>query len=123
MICLRSVRSWKSANNTRKENFFNMKIPKKIRIGGHDIIVDYVDRIPEDKLGQICLAEGKITIAKNFLDKKQSETSMVNTFIHEVTHGILDVMDDKLSYNEKFVSTFSSFLVDVVEEIVKTNKK
>ena len=48
---------------------------------------------------------------------------MVNTFIHEVTHGILDVMDDKLSYNEKFVSTFSSFLVDVVEEIVKTNKK
>lgn len=27
-----------------------MKIPKKIRIGGHDIIVDYVDRIPEDKL-------------------------------------------------------------------------
>ena len=100
-----------------------MKIPKKIRIGGHDIIVDYVDRIPEDKLGQICLAEGKITIAKNFLDKKQSETSMVNTFLHEVTHGILDVMDDKLSYNEKFVSTFSSFLVDVVEEIVKTNKR
>ena len=100
-----------------------MKIPKKIRIGGHDIIVDYVDRIPEDKLGKICLAEGKITIAKNFLDKKQSETSMVNTFLHEVTHGILDVMDDKLSYNEKFVSTFSSFLVDVVEEIVKTNKR
>lgn len=100
-----------------------MKIPKKIRIGGHDIIVDYVDRLPEDKLGQICLAEGKITIANNFLDKKQSETSMVNTFIHEVTHGILDVMDDKLTYNEKFVSTFSSFLVDVVEEIVKTNKK
>ena len=100
-----------------------MKIPKKIRIGGHDIIVDYVDRIPEDKLGRICLAEGKITIANNFLDKKQSETSMVNTFLHEVAHGILDVMDDKLSYNEKFVSTFSSFLVDVVEEIVKTNKR
>lgn len=100
-----------------------MKIPKKIRIGGHDIIVDYVDRIPEDKLGRICLAEGKITIANNFLGKKQSETSMVNTFLHEVTHGILDVMDDKLSYNEKFVSTFSSFLVDVVEEIVKTNKR
>lgn len=27
-----------------------MKIPKKIRIGGHDINVDYVDRLPEDKL-------------------------------------------------------------------------
>lgn len=100
-----------------------MKIPRKIRIGSHDIIVNYVDRIPEEKLGTICLAEGKIDIAKNFYDKKQSDTSMVNTFIHETVHGILDVMADKLSYNEKFVSTFSSFLVDVIEEIIKNNKR
>ena len=99
-----------------------MKIPSKIRIGGQDIDVCIVERIDEEKLGQICMAEGKMLIADNFSTKKQSETSKVNTFIHEVVHGILDTMGEtELSGNEKFVSTFSSFMVDVVEEIIKTN--
>ena len=99
-----------------------MKIPSKIRIGGQDIDVCIVERIDEEKLGQICMAEGKMLIADNFSTKKQSETSKVNTFIHEVVHGILDTMGEtELSGNEKFVSTFSSFMVDVVEEIIQTN--
>lgn len=100
-----------------------MKIPSKIRIGGQDIVICIVDHIEEEKLGQICMAEGKMLIAKNFSTKKQSETSKVNTFIHEVIHGVLDIMGEtELSGNEKFVSTFSSFMVDVVEEIVKSNQ-
>lgn len=99
-----------------------MEIPSKIRIGGQDIDVCVVDRIEDEKLGQICIAEGKMLIADNFSTKKQSETSKVNTFIHEVVHGILDTMGEtELSGNEKFVSTFSSFMVDVIEEIIKTN--
>lgn len=81
-----------------------------------------VDHIEEEKLGQICMAEGKLLIADNFSTRKQSESSKVNTFIHEVVHGILDTMgENELSGNEKFVSTFSSFMVDVIEEIIKTN--
>lgn len=100
-----------------------MKIPSKIRIGGQDVDVCIVERIDEEKLGQICIAEGKMLIADNFSTKKQSETSKINTFIHEVVHGILDIMGEtELSGNEKFVSTFSSFMVDVVEEIVKSNQ-
>lgn len=99
-----------------------MKIPSNIRIGGQDVDVCIVERIDGEKLGQICLAEGKMLIADNFSTKKQSETSKVNTFIHEVVHGVLDTMgENEMSENEKFVSTFSSFLVDVIEETIKTN--
>lgn len=101
-----------------------MKIPSKIRIGGQDIDVCIVDRIEDEKLGQMCVAEGKLLIADNFSTRKQSDTSKVNTFVHEVVHGVLDTMGEtELSGNEKFVSTFASFMVDVVEEIVKVNKE
>lgn len=101
-----------------------MVIPSKIRIGGQDIDVELAERLPEDRLGTVCLAEGKLLVARNFSDKKQSDTSMQNTFIHEVVHAILDTMgENELSRNEKFVSTFSSFLVDVVEEIVKADRE
>ena len=36
-----------------------MEIPGKIRIGGQDIDVCIVERIEGEKLGQICVAEGK----------------------------------------------------------------
>ena len=99
-----------------------MEIPGKIRIGGQDIDVCIVERIEGEKLGQICVAEGKMLIADNFSTSKQSESSKVNTFIHEVVHGILNTMgENEMSENEKLVSTFSSFLVDVIEEILKTN--
>ena len=99
-----------------------MKIPIKIRIGGQDIEVCIVDRIEDEKLGQMCVAEGKLLIADNFSTRKQSDTSKVNTFVHEVVHGVLDTMGEtELSGNEKFVLTFSSFIVDVIEEIIKTN--
>ena len=99
-----------------------MKIPSKIRIGGQDIDVCIVDRIEDEKLGQMCVAEGKLLIADNFSTRKQSDTSKVNTFVHEVVHGVLDTMGEtELSGNEKFVLTFSSLIVDVIEEIIKTN--
>lgn len=99
-----------------------MKIPSKIRIGGQDIDVCIVDRIEDEKLGQMCVAEGKLLIADNFSTRKQSDASKVNTFVHEVVHGVLDTMGEtELSGNEKFVLTFSSLIVDVIEEIIKTN--
>ena len=100
-----------------------MKIPGKIRIGGQDVEIRFVEHLENANLGHICLAEGLMEIADCFNDKKQSETSKVQTFIHEVIHGVLDTMgENKLSYNEKFVNTFSSLFVDVIEEIIKANK-
>lgn len=100
-----------------------MKIPNKIRIGGQDINISIKDRLDGDKLGTICLATGELNIAENFYNYKQCESSKINTFIHEVVHGVLDIMgENKLSSDEKFVSPFASLIVDVIEGIVKVNK-
>ena len=101
-----------------------MKIPNKIRIGGQDIVIEMPEHLPDNKLGDICVAGGKIRIAKKFSDNEQSETSITNTFMHEVVHGVLDTMGEfELSRNENFVSPFASLMVDVIEEIVKVNKE
>ena len=101
-----------------------MKIPSKIRIGGQDLNISIKDRLADEKLGTICLATGELEIAENFYNYKQCESSKINTFIHEVVHGVLNTMgENKLSSDEKFVSTFASLLVDVIEEIVKANKE
>lgn len=99
-----------------------MIIPDKIRIGGQEISVVKEERLDDNKLGTICVAEGVLRIADNFNNLQQCESSKINTFIHEVVHGILDTMGEfELSGNEKFVCTFSSLLIDPIEEIVKTN--
>ena len=101
-----------------------MIIPDKIRIGGQDISVTYEERHINNLLGEICVAEGVLRIADNFNNRQQCESSKIATFIHEVVHGILDTMGEtQLSGNEKFVCTFSSLLIDTIEEIVKANKE
>ena len=101
-----------------------MIIPDKIRIGGQEISVVNEERLDDNNLGEICVAEGVLKIACNFSNRQQCKSSKTNTFIHEVVHGILDTMgESELSGNEKFVCTFSSLLIDTIEEIVKVNKK
>lgn len=99
-----------------------MIIPNKIRIGGQDISVVIKERLDNNKLGTICIAEGILQIANTFNNIQQCKSSKFVTFIHEVVHGVLDTMgESELSNNEKFVSTFSSLLVDTIEDIVKAN--
>ena len=99
-----------------------MIIPNTIKIGGQDINVVNEERLENDILGDICIAEGTLRIADNFKNSKQCQSSKITTFIHEVVHGILDTMGEfNLSENEKFVCTFSSLLVNPIEDIVKAN--
>ena len=99
-----------------------MILSYNIRIGGQDINVVIKERLDNNKLGTICIAEGILQIANTFNNIQQCESSKFVTFIHEVVHGVLDAMgESELSSNEKFVSTFSSLLVDTIENIVKAN--
>ena len=99
-----------------------MIIPNTIKIGGQDISIVNEERLENDILGDICIAEGTLKIADNFNNRKQCQSSKITTFIHEVVHGILDTMgESELSENEKFVCTFSSLLIDPIEEIIKAN--
>lgn len=90
-------------------------IPNSFNVGGVRMNVNIVDKLPGGILGNCCLAKSTVNIARNFMDSdeisEQSKESMTNTFYHELTHCILDTMGEfDLSKNEKFVSTFSSFL-------------
>ena len=99
-----------------------MIIPDKIRIGGQEISVVKEERLDDNKLGTICVAEGVLRIADNFNNLQQCESSKISTFIHEIVHGILDTMGEtELSGNERFVCAFSSLLVNPIEDIVKAN--
>ena len=99
-----------------------MIIPNTIRIGGQDISVVNKERLDNDILGDICIAEGVLKIANNFNNRKQCQSSKITTFIHEIVHGILDTMgESELSGNERFVCAFSSLLVNPIEDIVKAN--
>ena len=90
-----------------------MKIPKKIRIGGQTIEVSQLNCIDGGKLGECRLGDGFIRIAEHFNGAKQSESSKVNTYWHEVTHCILDTMGrGDLSQDETFVSCFSGFITE-----------
>ena len=99
-----------------------MIIPNIIRIGGQDISVVSKERLDNNDLGTICIAEGVLQIADNFNNSTQCQGSKINTFIHEVVHGVLDTMGEfELSKNEKFVCTFASLLIDPIRDIIKAN--
>ena len=92
------------------------KIPSKITIGGHDIEIRNVSRCDNNALGECHLIEGYIEIADTFYkEQKQSESSKLNTFYHELTHCILQTMgEQELSANEKFVCCFAGFLTEAM---------
>lgn len=93
----------------------NVVIPKEYTVGGQVQKVSLVDSL-DGKLGTCCLGAGFVKIALNFNGEKQSETSMQNTFYHELTHSILDTMGrSDLSADEVFVNSFSSFLLEALK--------
>lgn len=92
------------------------KIPKSFTVGGQDIEVKEVDICEDSCIGDIILPQGEIQIAKYVTrGVEQSESSKLNTFLHELTHAILKTMGEyDLNANEKFVCTFSGFLTEAV---------
>lgn len=102
-----------------KKSSYN-KIPKKISVGGQELSIDMVDNIDGDFLGRCCLGGGFIQISHVFSKNvKQSDSSKRNTFFHEVIHAIFGTMgEEKLNANEKFVSSFSSFLTEAMKNAV-----
>ena len=91
-------------------------IPTKITLGGQEVEIRNVERCDGNAVGECHLFEGYIEIANTFSkDQKQSESSKVNTFYHELIHCILKTMgEDELNNNEKFVCCFAGFLTEAM---------
>jgi hypothetical protein len=91
-------------------------IPKSLHVGGQELEVRLVERCKNNELGTCCVAQGFIEIAEMYNREAIVVPSVqFNTFLHELTHAILDTMgENELSANEKFVNTFSSFLAEAI---------
>lgn len=99
-------------------------IPKNIRVGGQDIEVNIVENIPGQNCGDCDAVKGEIRIAKYVDDRKQSESSMFNTFVHECVHMVLSTMGEyDLSNNEKFVSCMAGFVSEIIRSIEGGNSE
>ena len=80
-----------------------LNIPKEIQVGGQKIKVDFCDELG-GKLGKCCAFNGFIKIANGIDGCLQTDSSKLNTFIHECVHLVLDTMGrGDLSGDETFV--------------------
>lgn len=103
----------------KNENLI-MYIPDQIQVGGQDVKVEFVETIEGGSLGECMLGSGYIKIANNAKGYSQTDTSKLNTFIHECVHAILDTMgESEMSSNEKFVNSFAGYATEIIRSIIK----
>lgn len=99
-----------------------MKIPKQVTIGKTKIKIDQPESLRVGKQpcrGCYDRADNSIDVAKKDVrGYKFDKDERSETFWHEITHAILHDMKNQLSYNEKFVTTFSQRL----DQAIKTAK-
>ena len=90
-----------------------MRIPKKFKLLGTTYKVVWDDqKMAKMNLYGLCdYGRSEITLStKDGLDNL-SKGKILDTFYHERTHAILDMMNEReLSANEKFVDVFSKLL-------------
>lgn len=107
----------------KNENLI-MYIPDHIQVGGQDVKVEFVETIEGGLLGECMISSGYLKIANNGKGYTQSNTSKLNTFIHECVHLILDTMGEgELSGNEKFVNSFAGYATEIIRSIIKQKEQ
>lgn len=98
-----------------------IKIPTRFEIGGRTIKIKHSERLIDEQCanGQVSYRNNEITIHKNTNGAKRPIDTHVETYLHEITHLILNMMEEhELRDSEKFVSVFSQYL----HQILKTSK-
>lgn len=96
-----------------------MELPKEVQIGGQVLETQICEELG-GRLGRCCCYNGYIKIAATIDGCVQTESSMLNTYIHECVHAILDTMGrGDLSQDEAFVSTFAGFATEGIVSILK----
>jgi len=84
-----------------------MKIPKKFKLCGQTITIEYSDTIIKDEQ-----AHGLSLFEKNkiILESKRNRERTEQTYIHELVHFILYNINNDLGGDEKFVDIFATML-------------
>lgn len=95
------------------------RIPKKVQLLGHTIRVSVVSKRVWDELCEDYDMDDAVGFWRiedhAIVLLRQPKSKLLHTFMHELTHAILDMMDDKLSANEKWVDRFSGLLAQAMD--------
>lgn len=90
-------------------------IPTSFQCGGITYEVKHVDKCTDFDYGNVQYSPSIIEIAdKTRIGDAQSESCKTNTFFHELVHTILNTMREDDLQNDRFVSTFASFLTEAM---------
>lgn len=87
-------------------------IPKTFSLGGRDYTVSLVDNhLIGTNVAYIDFPKCTVTIANQFKGTICTQDYKESTFLHELTHGILDTLGySKLSEDEELVEGFANLL-------------
>lgn len=108
----------------KKNENLAIYIPDQIQVGGQDVKVEFVETIEGGLLGECMISSGYLKIANNSKGYTQSNTSKLNTFVHECVHLILGTMgESELSGNERFVNSFAGYATEIIRSIIKQKEQ
>ena len=93
---------------------YQLIIPRYFDLGGHRIRVRVIEDTEHGKLGEWFPEENVIRL----WTKGRSHEVMVQAFLHELSHAILDVWSmPKHSSNEKLVDAFGQGLMQYLKTV------
>lgn len=98
----------------------NWSIPKQYQIGAHtrEVWKDPTLLRETGRYGEIDHVRGLIKIQSNNASLCSQESIDKDTFLHEVVHDILWMLDQReLNKDEAFVNTFASLLNQVISSM------
>jgi len=90
-----------------------MKIPKRFKLFSTTYTIVWDNKRMNDRreYGLCDYSKSEITLSTTIGTEGLSEDKILDTYYHERTHAILDMMNERdLSSNEKFVDVFSKLL-------------
>jgi len=96
-----------------------MKIPTTIRVGKHKYSVEVVEAMLRKRdMARVHYDSKRIEIGRmsNVTGKRYSDTQVLDSFWHEVTHAILNDMGrHNLNEDERFVTEFANRLTQAIK--------
>lgn len=96
-----------------------MKLPIKIRVGRKQYSVEVIEAMLRKRdVARVHYDTRRIEIGRmsNTTGKRYSDTQVLDSFWHEVTHAILEEMGrHTLNNDEKFVTEFANRLTQVIK--------
>lgn len=92
-----------------------MNIPKTVKIGGYDYVVERV-KGPFPSGDIVCVGAHTASQTLIRVSDDGNQSYQETTFLHELCHGIVYVYCGERDYEEEFVTQFAKGLYQVIKD-------